>query len=53
MTGLAYVLRRLARDRSALLGLILVLLVVPGCHPGAGDFHASRGSLGYRVRPIA
>jgi peptide/nickel transport system permease protein len=28
MTGLAYVLRRLARDRSALLGLILVLLVV-------------------------
>jgi peptide/nickel transport system permease protein len=28
MTGLAYMLRRLARDRSALLGLILVLLVV-------------------------
>ena len=28
MTGLVYVLRRLARDRSALLGLILVLLVV-------------------------
>ena len=28
MTGLAYVLRRLAHDRSALLGLILVLLVV-------------------------
>jgi peptide/nickel transport system permease protein len=28
MTGLAYVLRRLARDRSALLGLILVMLVV-------------------------
>jgi peptide/nickel transport system permease protein len=28
MTGLAYLLRRLARDRSALLGLILVLLVV-------------------------
>ena len=28
MTGLVYVLRQLARDRSALLGLILVLLVV-------------------------
>jgi peptide/nickel transport system permease protein len=28
MTGLVYILRRLARDRSALLGLILVLLVV-------------------------
>jgi peptide/nickel transport system permease protein len=28
VTGIAYTLRRLARDRSALLGLILVLLVV-------------------------
>ena len=28
MTGLVYMLRRLARDRSALLGLLLVLLVV-------------------------
>ena len=28
MTGLVYVLRHLARDRSALLGLTLVLMVI-------------------------
>ena len=64
MTGLAYVLRRLARDRSALLGLILVLLVVLAAilapvistHPeavwvGSGQSPEAAGRVAARHRP--